>query len=132
MEVIVTMNNNYLKHHGVKGMKWGVRKETLVTGARIAKSASEGFKSASNIAGTVNNNKTPSKKVRNDLSQMSDDELRRRINRLNMEQQYSNLNPSRTSRGASFAKSTLEVAGSVAAIAGSALSIALAIKQLKG
>ena len=48
-----------------------------------------------------------------------------------MEQQYIDLNPSKRARGASHVKSVLEVAGNVAAVAGSALSIALAIQALK-
>ena len=62
---------------------------------------------------------------------MSDSELRSRINRLQMEQTYSNLNPSKISRGADYAKNILEIAGSVAAFSGSALYIANAIKKLR-
>ena len=130
------MNNNELYHYGVLGMKWGVRRSLSNKEVKalksISKDTSEGFKSASNIANTAGGRRKPSKKLRKEMSIMSDQELRARINRLNMEQQYSDLNPSRTARGASIAKSTLEVAGSVAAIAGSAFGIMLAVKQLKG
>ena len=138
------MNDN-LKHYGVVGMRWGVRrssrqladerfrvsKKQLSAGRDIAKNTSEALRSASNVAGKLGEGNKPSKKVRKELSSMTDQELRTRINRLNMEQQYASLNPSRISRGASAARSTLEVAGNVAAVAGSALSIALAIKTLK-
>jgi hypothetical protein len=124
------MVDNELYHHGVKGMKWGVHK--LRTAKSVAESSSKIFKEGANIAGTGGNNRRPSKAMKKELSSMSDQELRAKINRLNMEQQYANLSPSRSARGAAFAKATLEVAGSVAAIGSSALAIALAIKSAKG
>lgn len=70
-----------------------------------------------------------------DLSQMSDKELRDRINRELLEQQYSKLfadtSATQVSKGRAVLQDTLDVAGSVLAITGSALSIALAIKKLK-
>ena len=73
---------------------------------------------------------------RMDLSQMSDKEMRERINRELLERQYNQLfaeTPSaQVSKGREALRTTLEVAGSVFAIAGSSLSLALAIKELKG
>ena len=70
-----------------------------------------------------------------DLSKMSDKELRDRINRELLEQQYSKLfadtSATQVSKGRAVLQDTLDVAGSVLAITGSALSIALAIKKLK-
>ena len=138
--------DDVLKHYGVKGMKWGVRRTSgeihqertnrqikkagnLVN---VGRNSSNAFREASNIADTVSRSSRPSKKVRNEISRMSDQELRTKINRMQMEQQYANLNPSRISRGASHAADVLSVAGSVAAIGASAAAIALAIKQYKG
>ena len=123
------MSNKELYHHGVKGMKWGVRK--LQSAKSAADSSASALREGSKIAETASGRKNPSKSVRKELSSMSDQELRARINRMNMEQQYANLNPSRVSRGASTAKSILDVAGSVAAIGASALGIAIAIKNMK-
>ena len=71
-----------------------------------------------------------------DLSKMSDKELRDQINRQLLEQQYNKLfsdtSSSEVSKGRTMVKDTLEFAGSVLAITGSALSIALAIKELRG
>lgn len=97
----------------------------------IAKISSNAAREAANIAGNIGRMSGPSKKVRKDLSSMSDSELRSRINRLQMEQTYSNLNPSKVSRGADYAKNILEIAGSVAAVSGSVLYIANAIKKLR-
>lgn len=118
------MDNNYLKHHGVKGMRWGVIKKSAEASASAAREAA-------NIAGKATGHRAPSRKQRKSMASMSDTELRARINRMSMEQQYADLNPSRISRGAAVAKSFLEVAGSVAAIGGSVAAIMLAIQKGK-
>lgn len=70
------------------------------------------------------------------LAEMSDKDMRDRINRELLEQQYNklfaNTSAAQVSKGRTMLKDTLEVAGSVLAITGSSLSIALAIKELKG
>ena len=69
-----------------------------------------------------------------DLSKISDKELRDQINRELLEQQYNKLfadtSATQVSKGRTILQDTLDVAGSVLAITGSALSIALAIKKL--
>lgn len=97
----------------------------------IVDSTRYGFEGASRAAGSIAYNAKPSKKVQQELSQMSDQELRQRINRMNMEQQYANLNPSKTAVGASKVKTALEVAGGIAVIGSSALAIAISIRDLK-
>lgn len=72
-------------------------------------------------------------KTRMDLSEMSDQEMRSRINRELLERQYSDMfAPQKTAKGHDYAMRTLEVAGDVLAVSASALGIALAIKELKG
>lgn len=67
-----------------------------------------------------------------DLSSMSDAELQKRINRMNMEQTYRRLEAANeTSRGRQFVDDVLTVGGSALAITSSALTIALAIRQLR-
>ena len=77
-----------------------------------------------------------STKQKMELSKMTDKEMRDRINRELLERQYDNLfeseNASNISKGREFVKNTLDVAGTTLALTGSALSIALAIKELKG
>lgn len=68
-----------------------------------------------------------------DLSKMTDQEMRERINRAMLERQYDDMfNPKKVYSGRETVSDTLEIAGSVLAITSSALSIALAIKELKG
>lgn len=70
-----------------------------------------------------------------DLSSMTDQELRDRINRELLEQQYKKLfaetSPAQVSKGRKFLQETINVAGDVLTAAGSILSIAIAVKKLK-
>lgn len=67
-----------------------------------------------------------------DLSEMTDQEMRERINRAMLEKQYDDMfNPKKVYSGREAVSDTLDVAGSVLAITSSALSIALAIQKLR-
>lgn len=74
-----------LQHHGIKGQRWGVRRTPAQLGH-----APKGSK-IKKVASDIKNKLTKSKKSKSGPSEMSDEELRNRINRLNMEEQYSNL-----------------------------------------
>ena len=68
-----------------------------------------------------------------DLSKMTDQEMRERINRAMLEKQYDDMfNPKKVYSGREAVSDTLEIAGSVLTITSSALGIALAIKELRG
>lgn len=68
-----------------------------------------------------------------DLSSMSDKQMRDEINRALLERQYNDMfAPQKSTKGREYVSRTLEVAGGVLAIGGTALNIALAIKQLRG
>lgn len=60
---------------------------------------------------------------RKSVKSMSDQELRTRINRLNMEQQYERLNPSKVNAGKKYAKKVLSSATTTATVTGVALTI---------
>lgn len=67
-----------------------------------------------------------------DLSKMTDQEMRERINRAMLEKQYDDMfNPKKVYSGREAVSDTLEIAGSALAITSSALSIALAIQKLR-
>ena len=72
------------------------------------------------------------KKVRNDLTQMTDKDLQQAVNRLNMEERYSQVMQQRhkIERGESKVNQILDVAGDVLSGAATALTIAVAIKEL--
>ena len=72
------------------------------------------------------------KKNTMDLSNMTDQEMRSQINRALLEKQYNNMfAPQKTNKGREYCRTALEVGGAVLAVGASALSIAVAIKELK-
>lgn len=81
----------------------------------------------------INNTRPISKKKKLDLSKMSDQEMRTRINRAMLERQYNDMfAPQQVSKGREYAKSALETTGTILTVGSSALAIALAIKELRG
>lgn len=108
-------------------------KEDLERSKRITDTSSDLVKEMRKIEQSTTSKPTPK---RMNLSDMSDKEMRDKINRELLERQYNQLfadtSTAQVSKGRQALRDTLEVAGSVLAIAGSSLSIALAIKELKG
>lgn len=83
----------------------------------------------------IERNTRPSpKKEKMDLSNMTDQQLRDRINRVNLERQYTETFGKSTtvSKGREYVSDVLDTVGTVLTIGSSALAIALAIKELKG
>ena len=86
-----------------------------------------------NLKNANNNSIRNKSKTKMDLSNMTDKEMRDRINRETLERQYNDMfSPQKESKGREYTNRILETAGSVLAITGSALGIALSIKELKG
>ena len=96
------MDNNYLIHHGIKGMKWGVRRSKAELGRvpRKQRKWSEDARTASTIR---------KKKV----SQMSNAELKKVNERIRLEQEYSRLNPNAVKRGVKIVAATAGTMGTV-------------------
>lgn len=70
-------------------------------------------------------NKTPN------LSSMSDEELKKAVNRMNLEKQYNSLNAKETKNGYDYATEVLTTVGSVVGIVGGVLTIYSTIDTLK-
>lgn len=110
-----------LYHYGVKGMKWGIRRSPAQLGHKTGtkKKKKSGIVDAAKKmvanhkqkkvakAETERQKKLKKKKI----SEMSDDELRERIARLELEKRYRDLAPKETHRGRDFVISVLENSG---------------------
>lgn len=135
-----------LYHHGIKGMKWGRRRYQNPDGSltvagknRYSKeqleATSEALKKTSSAMTEAANkiNTSKPKKVKMDLSNMSDEQMRKEINRELLERQYNDLfaPPTKAEKGKKAAKTALTVAGGIMTAGATALSIAVMIHQLK-
>lgn len=102
--------------------------------ARRAKGVVDSSRDMVRELDNINRSTRPkSKKQTMDLSKMSDQEMRSQINRALLEKQYNDMfAPQKTSRGREYISKTLETAGTVLTVTGSALGIAFAIKELRG
>ena len=120
------MERSELKHWGIKGMKWGVRRYQNKDGSLTPagkKRYSDGSTSSSSTSKSSQTSQQPKKKT---VSEMSDQELRDTVNRLRLEQDYAKLNPEKVSRGKKFVDNLLdETLSGVVRGAGSASAIAV-------
>ena len=136
--------DNELFHHGIKGMKWGVRRTPAQlghdTGGVDLQKAKKKVEAANTIVNESQNinKKVSSRKQRKIQKQqvqnakaMTDQELRERVNRLNMEQQYARLSTEQMSAGKVNVDRVLSEVGTVVALTNSVLAIALAVQKLK-
>lgn len=115
IENVLENHGDVLEHHGVPGMKWGRRRarssgdgKGLRPGAKGSKPSadkSSDFKKTQDLRG---------KKV----SQLSDKQLKKINERMNMEKNYKKLNPTQIQKGHTTAKEVVAIATTTAAAIG--------------
>ena len=146
--------SNELQHHGIKGQKWGVRRFQNTDGSLTAegkkrysvsdyqqaidktKTAGEIVNEAKTLNNTVKkvNDPAAERRIRKSAAEMSDIELQKRVQRLNMEDNYTRmmLHRENLERGRTFVDKALDVSAIAVQGTVASLTIALLVKQLTG
>lgn len=94
---------NQLYHHGIKGMKWGVRRFQNPDGTRTAAGKRRERETPSM---SENHDKSRKSKVKG-ISELSNDELKKLNERLQLEATYKKLTASDVKKGESWVKKSL-------------------------
>jgi len=94
-----------LLHFGVKGMKWGTRKD----------SKGSSRKPSGRVEVSPDHSKSESLR-KNKRKTLTNDELALIIKRRNLEQQFSNLNPSKVKQGQNVVKAIVATVGTVSSV----------------
>lgn len=137
---------NELYHHGVLGMRWGVRRNNS-SGSSSEPSRLRRFARNTNVndvSSMINNSQTinneTSRIVKNKAiskhkktaEQMTNKELQDAITRMNLEKQFSTLSAEKTTAGKISAMDVLDTVGTVLTIAGAAAGLYGTVKSVSG
>lgn len=104
--------DNELYHYGVLGMKWGVRRSRSKR-SYISKKKRKKAASTKNMSADA---KEVARLKKKSVSQMSNAELRKYNERMQLEQQYAKLNPSDIKRGIAIVGTVAGTLGTVASL----------------
>lgn len=154
-----------LYHHGIKGMRWGVRRyqnadgtltdlgrrhdkisktegseRTRAINAQVSSDYAQSSTGAQQISKMANSganlarrreSKKREKAQWKDASHMTDQELQKAINRMNLERNYNSLQYDKINAGRTHASDILATIGDIAAVGASAAVMASVIYKFK-
>lgn len=124
------MDNTELIHHGIKGQRWGVRRFQNKDGSRtIAGKSRERMEQADKTI--RNKDKQIRDERRSDVKKrraMSDEDIRKRVARMKLEQEYKDLVDSDIAPGRKFASEILSSGAKKALTVAAAGALAYGVK----
>lgn len=107
----------YLEHYGVKGMRWGIRKDTALFGRKSKKRRTREQVELANRKSDFKHRRT-----------MSSKEIEDRVKRLKLEKEYKDLIDSDIRPGRNYVKGILKDSGKKMLITAAAGTMAYAVK----
>ena len=110
--------------------KNGKDKPNISPAEKIVKNTSDALNAADRLHQYTKKKKPDTRKEQ--MAKMSDDELRRRINRLDMEKRYLSLTEDEVDRGKDYFDKTVDIANNVATLALAAGGVIAMIRKIKG
>ena len=113
------MDTNYLAHYGVLGMKWGVRR----SGKTVNKTSKSKSKPSSIENDEPHSEDYKKAHAKKSVKSMSDQELRSRLNSLNMEKQYNQITGAGISKGKAYADKIIKGLGTAVTVSGALVTL---------